>query len=332
MLRDQRLDDLDSFVVFYEKKTKDEYRRDKWKKENHFVPDKDEHGHNDPYKGTYTDEQGVKHRVDLSKSNIYKSPTGAVVRQTAADTDANTLVLGKEFFGEKNKKLRKATQRHEETHLKYHSNTKDGDKSTFSNTVFDSKKKGLLNSSGQQQLLSKEEFDDRMKEVNRDSRIERKRQQHNAKGEIDKKKAKEREKNIKYLDKKYASKNPHTNTMEFEADRGSVNRGSSKKDMQRAARHMVRAMTKNKKKVRKLLQANSQAMDMNLGFSEDFAKKDSKIVNWDKKQKLGDKNKKMSLIEYNMKNLNTINANDARARKKALDDKTAEKRGKKLYN
>ena len=33
MLRDKDLDELDSFVMFYEKKTKDEYRRDKWKKE-----------------------------------------------------------------------------------------------------------------------------------------------------------------------------------------------------------------------------------------------------------------------------------------------------------
>ena len=59
MLREQRYEVLGYFI---EKKTKEEYARERFKKKYNYVPDKTK-GRNDPYHGTITDDKGkIIHR------------------------------------------------------------------------------------------------------------------------------------------------------------------------------------------------------------------------------------------------------------------------------
>ena len=59
MLREQRYEVLGYFI---EKKTKEEYARERFKKKYNYVPDKTKGG-NDPYHGTITDDKGnIIHR------------------------------------------------------------------------------------------------------------------------------------------------------------------------------------------------------------------------------------------------------------------------------
>ena len=59
MLREQRYEILGYFI---EKKTKEEYARERFKKKHNFIPDKTKGG-NDPYHGTITDDKGkIIHR------------------------------------------------------------------------------------------------------------------------------------------------------------------------------------------------------------------------------------------------------------------------------
>ena len=128
MLREQRIQVLS---VFMEKKTREEYAREKFKKKHNFVPDQTKGG-NDPNHGTFDRGDGTRRRVDMGKS---KSVPVSSVDDPSEDIDmprATMVELGKpknrepnyyldrSFFKLKNGKRREAILQHEVGHDKFH--------------------------------------------------------------------------------------------------------------------------------------------------------------------------------------------------------------------
>lgn len=127
--------------VFMEKKTRDEYRIEKFKKENNFVPDKKEYIsqrtgkkviENNPTQGTITTKDGDKIKVDLnykSKKMTVKQGTDKnnietvnLDRQMVSELMTNDpkIHIDKRWLKVKNKKEREAIFDHEVGHIKLH--------------------------------------------------------------------------------------------------------------------------------------------------------------------------------------------------------------------
>lgn len=119
----------EKLAVFTEKKTEAEYRLEKFKKENNFVPDKTRGG-NDKNHGTITTKDGDKIKVDLNyKSKTMKCHSGTVdmdqqelprAMTGSLNTNDSEVHIDKPWLRIKSKKGRQALFDHEVGHLKLH--------------------------------------------------------------------------------------------------------------------------------------------------------------------------------------------------------------------
>ena len=274
-----------------EKRTRDEYAREKFKKKYKFVPDKP--GSN---KGTITI-NGEKRHVDMGKSSMVNFGGQDTVRQTAADINSKNgdILLDKNYFKLKNQKRRDAVIQHEVGHTKLHSVR--GDSNVADPRSFSPKNRGVARrnayNGGKENLESMGKETLKMFGIDPSSKSTRKMLNDNlddAMGKSDKKYnerskknpyRKEREELLKQAGKYRSKSSSHANEQEFEADRFAANRAGAKN-----LKAGVREYTNKNKKTYKNMK----------GLSND---------------------QKKQLI----KNYNKVNAIDQKARSKALKDK-----------
>lgn len=298
MTNEQRFETLcileatqEELVYMIEKRTRDEYAREKFKKKYKFVPDKP--GSN---KGTITI-NGEKRHVDMGKSSMVNFGGQDTVRQTAADINSKNgdILLDKNYFKLKNQKRRDAVIQHEVGHTKLHSVR--GDSNVADPRSFSPKNRGVARrnayNGGKENLESMGKETLKMFGIDPSSKSTRKMLNDNldaAMGKSDKKYnerskknpyRKEREELLKQAGKYRSKSSSHANEQEFEADRFAANRAGAKN-----LKAGVREYTNKTKKMYKNMK----------GLSND-----------QKKQVV--------------KNYNKVNAIDQKARSKALKDK-----------
>lgn len=298
MTNEQRFETLcileatqEELVYMIEKRTRDEYAREKFKKKYKFVPDKP--GSN---KGTITI-NGEKRHVDMGESSMVNFGGQDTVRQTAADINSKNgdILLDKNYFKLKNQKRRDAVIQHEVGHTKLHSVR--GDSNVADPRSFSPKNRGVARrnayNGGKENLESMGKETLKMFGIDPSSKSTRKMLNDNldaAIGKSDKKYnerskknpyRKEREELLKQAGKYRSKSSSHANEQEFEADRFAANRAGAKN-----LKAGVREYTNKTKKMYKNMK----------GLSND---------------------QKKQLI----KNYNKVNAIDQKARSKALKDK-----------
>ena len=217
--RDVLLEAVSEDYLFIEKKTREEYSRERFKDKHNF----------DKKTGTI-EVDGKRVKVDMNNSKTMNVNGSVTPRQTAANvySDKPEIFLGREFFKLKNDKRREAILQHEIGHTKMHGLNP---KSNMLNKDFISEKNvnGLAQSMFQQLTgddLGKVDEDTRrefMKQINEELKI----------GEYLKHKTadnltrQERNKLFEKIKSKY-EKDGHTNATEFEADRYAANKTQKK--------------------------------------------------------------------------------------------------------
>ena len=119
---------MESYYDYYftEKKTKEEYSMEKFKKKYKFIPDKTKGG-NDPRRGTIDPGNGHRIKVDFGKNKTRLIPTGCIPTKlprtiTTDDYEGHKKVtLSKQYFDRvKNQKRRDAILQHEIAHNELH--------------------------------------------------------------------------------------------------------------------------------------------------------------------------------------------------------------------
>lgn len=298
MTNEQRFETLyileasqEELAYMIEKRTRDEYAREKFKKKYKFIPDKPGSD-----KGTITI-NGEKRHIDMGKSKLIDIDGQYQMRQTAANTYSKNgdIILDKNYFKLKNQKRRDAVLQHEVGHTKLHSVR--GDSNVADPRSFSPKNRGVARRNAYH--ASKENLESMGKEtlkmfgIDPSSKSTRKMINDNLDdlmGKSDKKYnerskknpyRKEREELLKQAGKYRNKSNSHANEHEFEADRFAANRVGVKN-----VKAGVREYTNKNKKTYKNMK----------GLSND---------------------QKKQLI----KNYNKVNAIDQKARSKALKDK-----------
>lgn len=314
MLREQRYEVLGYFI---EKKTKEEYARERFKKKHNFIPDKTKGG-NDPNHGTFDRGDGTRRRVDMGKSKSVstytldgsdmRAPRSAMVELNKSKNKESKYYLDKEFFKLKNGKRREAILQHEVGHDKFHSanSTDSSESETSTNSTIDSMVKNA-NIKMMYKSIGIEISDKELKEVenatkNSYKKILQESRSTSQKDLPDKSKQKLRREMLKILKNK-CGKTPHDNTMEKEADLHAVNK-TSKKDFKKGITEY------SKKKSKEIQKETSRALD-----------------------KYGVKGKDKE--EHMKKNKTTLNKElneDNKNRIKVLKDKKLLEKSKKVYN
>ena len=316
MLREQRIKVLS---VFMEKKTQEEYAREKFKKKHNFIPDKTKGG-NDPNHGTFDRGDGTRRRVDMGKSKSVKAssiddpeknidvPRTAMVELGKPKNREPNYYLDRSFFKLKNGKRREAILQHEVGHDKFHntnytdsSESKASTKSTVDSFVKNANIKTAYKSIGV--TLSDKE----LKKVENEARmlltkIFQENRATSPKELPDKSKQKLRREMLKILKNK-CGKSPHDNPMEKEADLHAVNK-TSRKDLMKGVNEYSKKISKERQK------QTNKALD------------EYGVTGKDKEKQL--KKAKTSL--------NKELSEDSRNRSKVLKDKKLLEKSKKVYN
>lgn len=265
--------------LILEKKTRDEYAREKFKKKYNFVPDKD-----DKYgdKGTII-ANGEKVPIDLGKSKYVdgdRRVTG--VRYT----DKNDILLDPIFFKLKNQKRRDAVLHHELTHRNWQM------PAAPDNMRVPEIEKAELNEIITR-LKSKGHTDD---QINKAMDLIKKHVKENLNNKPYNADNKERSNALKKLDENHTSKtNYHVNNLEKEADIGAA-KATSRKDLTKALNEYIKHKRKATKKYVKSISGNldkeskKKYLDamkrVNISSEEDFKKraaslKDNDLYNID---------------------------------------------------
>jgi hypothetical protein len=228
-----------------EMKTKEEYRRESFKKKYNYKPSKDNKD-----EGEITVD-GKKYKVDMGKSKTISVGNDIAPRATSSDLiyAGNKVYLDNNFFklkGSKKNQRRDAILQHEIGHSRLHGVKADPDKKStkvFKNTIT----KNTEDVWGQGAISNM-------------SKNERKRfyeDQANIKDyvkDMDKSKIKDREKAYNTA-KKYEKNSEHANASEFEADRYAANRTSASA-MKKGLRNYYKVNNKDIKKEIKATQLN----------------------------------------------------------------------------
>ena len=309
MLRNDRNNIMDDLIYITEKKTREQYSKEKWKKDHKFVPDKTKGG-NDPNRGTFDRGDGVRKKVDMAKTKTVSTKNLNdddidVERMTMHSQPNDTYYLDKNFHKLKNKKRKEAILQHEVGHDKYHNISKQApgqDKSTVSNEAFNTTVLSLLNSSGVDEILKGLGFSDSdIKNQKKDvlSALKPKRNKYIStkdNSQIDK--ALLRKDLLKLL-RERSSNQPHDNAMEKEADLHAVNKTSAK-DLKKGMQEYSKKAAKDRNKI--------------------IDKAKGKVDNATKKEY--DKAKKQN---------NQVYEQDLKSRTKVLNDKEIREKAKKIY-
>lgn len=250
--------------IFTEKKTREQYRMEQFKKKYNFEPDDNGKSGKNPNRG-YITVDGKKYHVDIGNSNYVVLNGTIYPRETEASLLSDEIILSEEFFKLKNNNRREGILQHEIGHQKYHSilgDMKNLDEESISDEAFKSIVKGLLNSEGMQLCLSEEEFNELLNETLK--KLKNNRKMYLKKGSNNKydkskiladikrlikkenpdknSKAETRKELISYIDGKYTSKIPHNNTNEVEADlyaRNKVGKKDFKKGLKEFGKHSL---------------------------------------------------------------------------------------------
>ena len=258
MTNEQRFETLyileasqEELAYMIEKRTRDEYAREKFKKKYKFVPDKP--GSN---KGTITI-NGEKRHIDMGKSKFIERDDDLLDRVTSANVYGKNgeIVVDKNFFKLKNAKRRDAVLQHEMGHTKLHSTR--GDSATADPRSFSQKNRGIARRNLVNSLKEGYGYDEHHKPDKATKELL---------GEVadvyvskrDKRYAEKSEKNpyrkkrdelLKQAGKYRVKSASHANEQEFEADRYAANK-SGAKNVKRSAREYVRKDKKTTKKLK----------------------------------------------------------------------------------
>lgn len=206
-------------MILQEKKTREQYARDKFKKKYNFKPDKP-----GADTGTIT-KDGKTYRIDMKKSNsmeLYDTDGGVnkVNRNTMADLNDkhSGINLGREFFklkGSNKGSRRDAILSHEIGHQNLHNvnpENKTVDKKNRTEEVTKNVIKGIVKDTGQE--ASDKDIDTFAKYLNKNNNSS--------------KEDKDKRNNSLNSAKKYETNKPHQNAAEYEADRYAANKTSEK--------------------------------------------------------------------------------------------------------
>ena len=311
------LDTRDTMLnIITEKKTKEQYRMDKFKKTHNFKPDK-------PGSKTGTIlVDGKRQRVDLdTKSGIFKHVDGQYYQRVLGanlhDKDS-TIYLTDDFFKTKNPKRSEAMLQHEIGHTKMHSTNPHSiaiDKKKLNPQII----KTQVNTQWltMKKLYKQYGFSNSDIEAMKDETVKSLYEQIPKSDKIDymkifKKVAKKNPEYVKGRNdiynkaKKYDNgNNPHVNANEIEADRYAANR-TSEKDLKRGLRETYKK-TLSTKGVQKQIKSSIQAMNMNETGKRNIKGQSTKMP----KKYVSDQRKES----------NKLASEDYRMRVKALKDK-----------
>ena len=222
----------DAIIVLNEKKTREQYARESFKKKYKFEPSKE-----DPNIGTITDKSGKKYKVDMRKNNMMNIGGVNIKRQTMADLSSkdSQINLDKNFFklkGSNKGERRDATLQHEIGHQNLHNmnpENKTVDKKNRNMAVYKNTVKNIVKDqsgvdiSKNSPFLSKEENHDIRKQINDRGDTAAKYASSVSK---DKEESKQRRAD-QAAAKKFEKQSSHANAEEYEADRFSANRTSA---------------------------------------------------------------------------------------------------------
>ena len=232
----------DIYYMIMEKKSREKYRMDKFKKQYDFSPDytKDKFGN----VGTIN-VNGHRVSADLDIHNPTLSGTKFIPREISAvhSQGPEGIVFDKNFFKLKNKKRMDAMVNHEIGHLKMHSLQSDAkvrDPKFVSSVNLEQSINNVLNTLPAEFKQNKKQIREEVKEV------------LGVNGYLKSGSASEQEKKIRNacwnIAKKYAKPGvTHANPQEFEADRYAANK-TSKRDVKRALREMYKRNRHDKDK------------------------------------------------------------------------------------
>lgn len=223
----------DAIIVLNEKKTREQYARESFKKKYKYEPSKE-----DPNIGTITDKSGKKYKVDMRKNNTMNIGGVDIKRQTMADLSSNDsqINLDKNFFklkGSNKGERRDAVLQHEIGHQNLHNmnpenktvDKKNRNMSVYKNTVKNMVKDQYMGAdiSKDSPGFSKKENHDIRKQINDGDGMAAKYASSVSK---DKEESKQRRAD-QATAKKFEKQSSHANAEEYEADRFSANRTSS---------------------------------------------------------------------------------------------------------
>lgn len=227
----------DELLYVVEKRTKEQYAKEKFKKQYHFVPDKPGSD-----QGTITI-NGEKRHIDIGKSRYINVEGEEAPRQMSADQAGKRgdIFVDKNFFKFKNKKRRDALLQHEFGHTKLHAI--NGDSTTADPRSFSQKNKGiakrtLFNQAGPAvsalgyDIHSNKEIrnalNDELDKKIPNSKEYKKRSDENSY-------RKKRDELLTHASKYRLKDTPHANEQEFEADRYAANKAGAS-NLKRAVR------------------------------------------------------------------------------------------------
>ena len=328
MLREQRYEVLGYFI---EKKTKEEYARERFKKKYNYVPDKTKGG-NDPYHGTITDDKGKKHRVDMGKSKtVENSDNGQTVkqpRQTGAmiagdKSKHGEIVVDSGYFKLKNDKRRKAIMDHELAHERLHSMQKGDhtDVSAITKKSIRSNVRSALNLNGMD--TSEKTVDEVCRAILQNNELSK---YYDNEGKLtDKQKL--RNEIIKICEKKYNKNIPHLNTAEVEADLSSEQK-NKKGDLKKGLHEYSKMMAKKNYDI--TIDTLCEQLNLPKKTALEFVRQQ-----YEAERKKG-KNLKKNPTEKDLKDFlnkigNKIMSADLKNRSKALNDKELMQKAKKFH-
>ena len=334
---DDLLDDFSELLFedayFSEKKTREEYRVQRFK---------DKHDYDK--KSSTIKVDGKRYKVDMD----YKNPSMKVKdennetsfqqRQTAAEigVDDPTIHLDKNFFKLKNDKRREAVLQHEVGHTKLHSmkgNSDKIDKSMKTNKFIEEFLKDSIDNcinSAKQFGMSEEEakkalYDNGFKQTAKKICKE----YQNGGLSKDETRKKLRESAMAKLSKYKKSSNDHINTREFEADRYAANKTSTsalKKGLRQYNKLTAKNIDDSKYAKRNFKVALDKNKDSN--YDDDVKEHVRKELMKKKKGIIEVTNKRKSAIK---KAQNISSAEDYNQRQKALKDKSLTQKEKDNY-
>lgn len=273
--------------IFTEKKTREEYRVERFKKKYNFKPDKP-----GSKTGTITI-NGKTHRVDMDIKNKYMdTPIGKFYRAVSTDnlSKDGKITIDKSFFDLKNDRRRDSILQHEVGHTKMHTINIDSnhcDKRFIdAKRIGDARKEIFDDVSDEYKHLSRRLKNTIVDNVLKHNSVDEKKYLSTVEKLKNNKENQQVKELRKELTKKYADKNiEHSNASEFEADRYAANK-INEKDLKRGLREY------NKRYL----------SDENLSKIYSMSKKDVKEKNIGKLNKI-------------------INKRDYESRVKALKDK-----------
>jgi hypothetical protein len=241
---------INDYVVLQEKKTREQYAREKFKKKYNFKPDKPGSD-----TGTIT-KDGKTYKVDIGKSKKVKihdltgEKTIADRRLQAdiADKDSS-IILDDRYFklkGSNHGKRRDAMLSHEIGHQNLHnvnSDNKTVDKKNRSHSVYASTLHATLKDSNNP--YSEEDIKKSLKAQNFD------------KDNLGSAEEQKRRDKALQAAKKYEKNKEHHNAVEYEADRYAANH-TSEKDVKRGIRNTYKMYKQDDRKIIKSAKANPQ--------------------------------------------------------------------------